>query len=165
MTLHPLIRDEVLVNHIYVNEKLLTGEAKMIVVQAMRTFPEQDDLYRLGRTVVNPVGKSKAKPMGNIVTKAKGGQSYHNYGLAIDYALMLNGKTVSWDAAKDFDGDKIADWTEVASLYIQKGYQWGKSFNDLPHIQKTFNHSYSTLLRKYIKKDFITGTNFVNIPI
>jgi peptidoglycan L-alanyl-D-glutamate endopeptidase CwlK len=41
-------------------------------------------LYAIGRT----------KP-GKKVTKAKGGTSYHNYGLAFDIYPFINGKTYS----------------------------------------------------------------------
>jgi peptidoglycan LD-endopeptidase CwlK len=51
------------------------------VVQGLRTFAEQDELYKQGRT----------KP-GQVVTKAKGGQSNHNYGLAVDLCPFVNGK-------------------------------------------------------------------------
>jgi len=43
------------------------------VDQTLRTNQEQDELYAQGR--------SKS---GNIVTRSKGGDSYHNYGLAFD---------------------------------------------------------------------------------
>jgi hypothetical protein len=46
-------------------------------VQGVRTFAEQDALYAQGRT-----------RKGLRVTNAKGGQSYHNYGLAADCALL-----------------------------------------------------------------------------
>lgn len=46
------------------------------VYSGLRTFKEQDALYAKGRT----------KP-GGVVTKAKGGQSMHNYGLAVDLDL------------------------------------------------------------------------------
>src|SRR3977135_4181957 len=51
------------------------------VVQGLRTFAEQDALFAQGRT----------KP-GQIVTNAKGGQSNHNYGLAVDLCPLIDGK-------------------------------------------------------------------------
>ena len=92
-TLHPDIREDV-AKGVEKADLLLTGFAKMIIVQSLRTFPEQNALYAQGRT----------KP-GPRVTKAKGGQSYHNYGLAIDFCLQLKGKDISWDTVKDWDGD------------------------------------------------------------
>ena len=52
----------------------LAGRGLVVeIVQGLRTFAEQDELYAQGRT----------KP-GQIVTQARGGESNHNYGLAAD---------------------------------------------------------------------------------
>lgn len=131
-TLHPKIRAEVeeLVNE--VNTKILTSDIKMIVTQGLRTFAEQDALY-------------KQVPK---VTNAKGGQSIHNYGLAFDFCLK-KGKTAIWDTMKDFDGDKHSDWMEVVDLFKSKGYVWGgdfKSIKDAPHFEKSFGNTWKQLL-------------------
>jgi peptidoglycan L-alanyl-D-glutamate endopeptidase CwlK len=94
----------------------------------LRTFAEQDALYAQGRT----------KP-GDIVTKAKGGQSNHNYGFAVDIVLIIGGKTASWDTAKDWDDDKKSDWMECVEIFKLHGWSWGgdwKKFKDLPHFEK-----------------------------
>lgn len=49
----------------------------VVITEGFRSFKEQDELYKQGRT-----------KKGNIVTYARGGESYHNYGLAIDFALQ-----------------------------------------------------------------------------
>ena len=138
-TLHPLIREEVrlAVNHI--NTNILTGGVKMLVTQARRTFLEQGEIYAQGRT----------KP-GKIVTKAKPGQSIHNYALAFDFCLVKAGVTI-WDTTKDFDGDKHPDWMEVVSYFISRGYTWGgdfRSIKDMPHLEKTFGYTWQKLLAK-----------------
>ena len=51
------------------------------VTQGLRTYAEQDALYAQGRTTPGP-----------IVTNARGGQSYHNFGLAIDVAPVQGGR-------------------------------------------------------------------------
>ena len=33
--------------------------------------------------------------------------SYHNYGLAIDIVLIIDGKSASWEIKKDFDGEQL----------------------------------------------------------
>lgn len=149
--LHPAIRDEVKLIIELVDEAL-TGVAQIRIVQGLRTFEEQDGLYAQGRTKKGPK-----------VTKAKGGQSYHNYGLAVDFALLINGKEISWDTRKDFDKDGIADWDEVVRIFEAHGYLWGKAFNDLPHLEKTFGYNWRALLKKYNAKDFIPGTKYVNL--
>lgn len=152
--LHPKIREEVKKIVIEANSAI-SSKLTIRIVQGLRTIAEQDALYAQGRTAP-----------GKIVTKAKGGSSYHNYGLAIDFAFLIDGKEISWDTAKDWDGDKIADWLEVVKIFLKAGYGWGgnfKSIKDFPHLEKTFGYTWQQLLAKYNKKDFIPGTTYVNI--
>lgn len=125
--LHPLVRDEVR-QIIAECDKALTGKAKVRITQGLRTFQEQADLYSIGRT----------KP-GKKVTNAKSGQSIHNYGLAVDICLIIDGKAASWDTAKDWDNDRVADWYECVKIFAKHGWEWGgnwKKFKDLPHFEK-----------------------------
>lgn len=137
-TLHPKIRDEVLMLFNKANNELLTGDAKARITCGTRTVVEQNILYNQGRTVP-----------GKIVTNAKGGESVHNYGLAFDFCLIVKGgKYASWEYLKDFDGDKTPDWMEFVNLFKSAGYEWGgdwKKFKDRPHLQKTFGKSISEL--------------------
>lgn len=125
--LHPNIRQEVtdIINEC---NRALTGRAQVRISQGLRTFGEQDNLYAIGRT----------KP-GKIVTNAKGGQSIHNYGFAVDIVLIIDGKTASWDTAKDWDSDQVSDWTECVNIFKKFGWSWGgdwSSFKDMPHFDK-----------------------------
>jgi len=146
--LHPKIKNEViqLVNAANIQ---LSGRAQMRITQGLRTIDEQNKLF-------NQVPK---------VTKARGGQSFHNYGLAFDFCLIIDGKDVSWDMLKDYDGDKIADWMEVVKIFKAAKYEWGGDwkFTDNPHFQKVFGHTWQQLIAKYTNKDFIKGTTYVNI--
>lgn len=152
--LHPKVRDEVTK---IINEAnaALTKHSQVRIVQGLRTIEEQDGLYALGRT----------KP-GKKVTNAKGGSSFHNYGLAIDFCLLIDGKEISWDMAKDYDEDKKADWTEVVEIFKKYGWEWGgnwSSIKDYPHFQKVFGNSWQTLLDRYKNKDFVPNTRYVRI--
>jgi len=145
-------------------ECALTGNAKVRFTYTLRTFKEQQDLYNLGRTVVNPDGRSKSKPMGNIVTNAKAGQSIHNYGLAVDIALIINGTEASWNTVKDFDGDLVSDWMECVKIFKKHGWEWGgdwKTFRDAPHFQKDFGYSWQQLQAKYNTGEMKDG--YVNL--
>jgi peptidoglycan L-alanyl-D-glutamate endopeptidase CwlK len=166
--LHPKVRDEV--KNIYLNEIIpaLSGKAICRFAYTLRTFAEQDALYAQGRT---RLFDGKGKRLG-IVTKAKGGQSIHNFGLALDIVLLkdTNGDgtfdSASWEDTIDFDKDGRADWMEIVSILKRNGWIWGgdwKSFKDKPHFEKTFGHTWRTLLPKHQSKDFITGTSYVNI--
>lgn len=152
--LHPLLRDEVTAL-VYKANACIGKHIELRIVQGLRTIAEQDALYEQGRTTP-----------GKRVTNARGGSSYHNYGLAIDFAFLVDGKVISWDIAKDWDGDKIADWLEVVQIFIKAGYVWGgnwKTIKDNPHFQKNFGYSWQLLNKKYNNMEFISGTKYVII--
>lgn len=94
-----------------------------------RTHAEQNALYAQGRT--------KA---GQIVTNARGGQSLHNYGVALDmFITNKNGTSASWNAGK---------LRQAAQIAKKLGFEWGgdwTSFKDYPHIQMTGGLSLSQL--------------------
>ncbi|MCP4330641.1 MAG: M15 family metallopeptidase [Alphaproteobacteria bacterium] len=118
-TLHPKIRREAcdLINAVARE----TG-VRLRVTQAYRSFAEQDALFAQGRTAP-----------GRIVTKAKGGQSYHNYGLAIDVCEIRDGAAI-------FD----CPWDRIAPIAEAAGWEWGgrwTSFPDKPHFQKSFGRT------------------------
>lgn len=120
--LHPSVRQE-MTNIINECNRNLTGRAQVRVSQGLRTFAEQDALF-------------KQKPK---VTNAKGGQSIHNYGFAVDIVLIIDGKVASWDIHKDWDGDKVSDWDECVKVFATHGWSWGgnwTSFKDMPHFDK-----------------------------
>ncbi|MDR6544569.1 peptidoglycan L-alanyl-D-glutamate endopeptidase CwlK [Chryseobacterium rhizosphaerae] len=127
LLLHPLVRDEVK-QIIKECDKALTGRAKIRITQGLRSFEEQERLYAIGRLT------SEKK-----VTNAKAGQSIHNYGFAVDICLIIDGKMASWDTAKDWDNDRVADWYECVKIFARHGWDWGgnwKTFKDLPHFEK-----------------------------
>jgi peptidoglycan L-alanyl-D-glutamate endopeptidase CwlK len=103
-------------------EKLIeTAKAQGInakVIGGTRTYDEQDELYAQGRS----------KP-GKIVTKAKGGQSWHNFGMAFDIGIFsADGKT--------YYGESEA-YQAVGKIGEALGLEWGGSwagFVDEPHF-------------------------------
>jgi len=159
--MHPKVREEV--EHIYRAQIVpaLSGRAICRFAYTLRTFAEQDTLFAQGRT---RLFDSNGRRLG-IVTKAKGGQSIHNYGLALDIVLILDNKTASWETTVDFDKDGKADWMEVVNILKNNGWTWGGDwkFKDAPHFEKPLGHTWRTLLAKHNAKDFIPGTNYVNI--
>lgn len=148
--LHPALREEAKQIYAEICERL-TGRATCRFAYTLRTFAEQDALYN-------------QKPK---VTKAKGGQSYHNYGLAVDIVLLLNdGKVASWDTVTDFDGDGLADWQEAVYVFGLFGWDWGgnwKTFPDKPHFQKTFGLTISECLNRHNSGQVIGGTNYIKL--
>lgn len=137
--LHPQVRDEVtsIVNEI--NDSL-TGRTQFRIAQGLRTMEEQAAIYAQGRTTKGP-----------IVSKAKPGQSVHNYGFAVDGVLIIDGKEASYDFKKDFDNDKVADWDEVVKVFAKYSWSWGGSWNsdkDFPHFDKIGFNNWRVLSTK-----------------
>lgn len=88
------------------------------IISGNRTYEEQDLLFAQGR--------SKS---GKIVTKAKGGQSNHNFGVAWDFAIFTR------DGAYITSG---SDYTKAGKIAEGLGLEWGgswKGFEDEAHIQ------------------------------
>ncbi|MGA4919603.1 peptidoglycan L-alanyl-D-glutamate endopeptidase CwlK [Bacillus subtilis] len=99
----------------------------VVITEGFRSFKEQDELYKQGRT-----------KKGNIVTYARGGESYHNYGLAIDFALQKKDGSIIWDMEYDGNQNGKSDWLEVVEIAKTLGFEWGgdwKRFKDYPHLE------------------------------
>jgi len=108
-------------------ESIMTPKGvKVEVISGLRSWSAQAALYAQGRT----------KP-GKIVTKARPGSSWHNYGLAIDLGLFKNG--VYLDESKPAEADKL--YAEIGRIAEVNGIEWAghwKSFQETPHFQVTF---------------------------
>lgn len=142
--LHPLVIDD-FKNFITDAEQALGIVIR--VTQGLRTFKEQQALYDMGRTAA-----------GKIVTKAKPGASYHQYGLAVDLGeLINNGKEIDWG----YDMGKLVPYADKYD--ISWGGNWTGGFKDFPHFEKNLGWGWRSLLAKYNKKEFIAGTSFVDI--
>jgi peptidoglycan L-alanyl-D-glutamate endopeptidase CwlK len=137
--LHEIVKEaaEMLIENSY------NRGVNIVITQGLRNISEQNALYAQGRTVLYSANGIKLSK----VTNAKGGYSNHNFGVAIDFALLTsNGVSVSWDTNGDYDGDKKADWFEVVEEAKKLGFEWGgdwTSFVDMPHLEMTFGLSTS----------------------
>jgi peptidoglycan L-alanyl-D-glutamate endopeptidase CwlK len=152
--LHPKIKDEVL-RLLNQAESIIDSNLAIRVVQGLRTIEEQNELYAQGRT----------KP-GSIVTNAKGGSSYHNYGLAIDFCFLFQ------QPSGEYKYDDNKSWLvgpnhkKVTDLFKANGYQWGgdwQTTKDFPHLEKNFGFTWRQLKSKYDSENFIPNTKYVNI--
>ncbi|WP_309144595.1 M15 family metallopeptidase [Fictibacillus sp. WQ 8-8] len=126
--LHPAVEE---------NKEKLIQRAKekgisIVITDGFRSIKKQDELYEKGRT-----------KEGEIVTTVKGGESYHNYGLAIDFALQTKEGDVVWDTERDSNRNNKPDWMEVVSIAKTLGFTWGGDweFKDYPHLQMDFGLS------------------------
>lgn len=105
----------------------------ILISEGFRSVESQDVLYEKGRTIE-----------GNIVTHARGGESYHNYGLAIDFVLQNSDGSISYDLYRDLNENGEADWFEVIRIGKELGFSSGadwQGFKDYPHLEYTFDLS------------------------
>ncbi|WP_416143947.1 M15 family metallopeptidase [Planococcus koreensis] len=117
----------------------------IIITDGFRSRDEQDRLHAQGRSAP-----------GNVVTQVQGGGSYHNYGLAIDFALRDGNGGVVWDIERDVNGNGESDWFEVAAIGKELGFSWGgdwRRFKDYPHLEMTFGLSIKELQEGYRPED------------
>lgn len=124
--LHPVVRER--------SNQLIQQAADkgivMVITDEFRSVEDQDQLYEQGRTVA-----------GNIVTNARGGESFHNFGLAIDFAIKTPSENVIWDMQYDGNQNGKSDWDEVVEMAKGLGFEWGgdwAQFKDYPHLQMNF---------------------------
>jgi len=152
--MHPALRNELRNQYLEINTQLPKG-VRLRFTHTLRTFQEQNELYAQGRTT-----------KGKIVTNAKGGSSWHNYGLAFDIVILYdkdnNGtfETASWDEDRCF--------MTVVNFFKSHGWKWGgdfRTFKDSPHFEKTFGMTISQALAKYNAGDTImeNGIKYIRV--
>lgn len=114
----------------------------VLITSTWRSNTEQDALYAQGRTT-----------KGRIVTRARGGQSSHNYmlagvpaSLAFDMVPLRNGKLIWGTSGDGVDEDPTDDntddlelWQRVGAIGKACGLQWygdpDAPFKEYPHLQ------------------------------
>ena len=133
-TLHPEIRQAVI-------DFILDAQSQEIylrVSDAYRSYAEQQVVYDNGASGALP------------------GQSYHNYGLAIDVCEITDGQMAnnSW-----------ARLQQISSIGKAHGFEWGGDWTgkncDPPHYQMTFGYSWQELLSRYKAGNMVNG--YVNL--
>ncbi len=88
----------------------------VLITQTLRDNEYQNYLYAKGRT-----------SGGSIVTNAKAGESYHNYGLAFDICKNVKGH----------EYDDLEFFKKCGEIWTEMGGTWGgnfKNFKDYPHF-------------------------------
>jgi peptidoglycan L-alanyl-D-glutamate endopeptidase CwlK len=125
----------------------MPGHVKIVVIQGYRTFQQSEQLYAQGRTAPGP-----------IVTHAPAGESYHNYGLAFDFAMITHGK----------NDDQVGPlWMKVVAIMKAHGMSWGGDFPadriDPPHFENKYGYRWQELLALYHQQRFIPGTSYLQL--
>lgn len=109
------------------------------IISGTRTYEEQNALYRQGR-----FGNS-----GPIVTKARGGHSNHNFGIAWDIGIFESGRYLGESPLYDRAG----------AIVTAPGVEWGgnwSTFKDRPHYQLATGNPISV-----VRANFESGTALV----
>ena len=120
----------------WVNE-MVTSQIEPLIYCGRRTMEEQAALYAKGRT-------SKGK----IVTKARPGESYHNYGLAFDWVPLKR-------TAKNADL-WVANWDDETAFKL--GEHMGLSFAlvgiswETGHLQTSLFKSWRDIPREGVEQ-------------
>lgn len=114
--LHPLVRSKMLI----IMQEAEAQGLEILITDSLRTNAEQTKLYNQGRTT-----------KGKVVTNAKAGYSFHNYGLAFDVVPVNADKTLSYG---NYDVYK-----KFADIATKHGFVWGDTwkFKDTPHFEYT----------------------------
>lgn len=117
-TVHPLLADR----GVRLLGQCAAAGLALMVTQGLRSMAEQDALFAQGRTAP-----------GRIVTNARAGHSYHNFGLAFDVLVLDAMGKADWDTANP-------GWRLAGQVGKSLGLEWGGDWNDfpdLPHFQLT----------------------------
>lgn len=100
---------------------------ELYIVATHRSYEDQDKLYAQGRTAE-----------GRIVTNARGGESWHNFGRAIDFAFEEAGtQRPTWSNTTRQEQD---DWRLLGQIGERIGLSWGGRFEGLGDFGH-FHHS------------------------
>lgn len=97
-------------------------DLSMKVHEGFRSDTKQDQDYAKGRRGI------AGEP---TVTNARGGESWHNYGLAADMIIHDANGRPGWHDGGDYS--KI--WERYGELATQNGLYWGGNFDDRPHVE------------------------------
>ena len=112
--LHPKVSDEAIV----LIKKLWEDGVRVRVTHTYRSWKEQQELYKRGRTTP-----------GQIVTNAIPGRSFHNYGLALDFVIMDVNNKPSYRVNDD--------WRKVVSSFKSAGWGNGEATSNHSKITRT----------------------------
>ncbi|WP_287907517.1 LysM peptidoglycan-binding domain-containing protein [Acinetobacter sp.] len=131
--LHPQAKNKIrkFINDVYEQHQIF-----LVIVQDYRTYAQQDAIYAEGRT----------KP-GKIRTKAKGGQSNHNFALAVDVLPVWEDGNLHI-TGKGVDEKNVSILKKIANIGKANGLAWGgdwKSIYDPMHFELNTGLSMSQL--------------------
>jgi hypothetical protein len=131
-TLHPSIREAV--------RRALKAVCNNLGIQLRVT-----DAFR------GEAAQTAALQAGN--SNAAFGESYHNYGLAVDVVELQSDGTVNWNT----------HYSAIAYYFCQEGFAWGgewRSIQDRPHFECSFGLNWKDLQWR-AENGFVSEENYV----
>lgn len=147
--LHPKLRDTAILAYTQA-VNATPANVHPVIDQTYRTFAQSQALYNQGRTTP-----------GQIVTWALPGHSWHNWALALDFHLIVDGKDV-WPDEPLND----PNWMKVVSIFESHGFNSGLYFPkgevDAPHLESKLGQTIAGLLALEEAGKFIPGTTYIN---
>ncbi len=125
-----------------------TFDRQIFVIDGMRNYLEQDADFAKGRVKLN--GIWHIVDAHQVVTRAKGGQSFHNFGLAVDSGWM--GGDPYLEKLPKAQADQL--WEAYGKAVKEEGLTWGGDFGkpDLDHCELNFGLS-ADAMRIIYEKD------------
>ena len=113
--------------------EMVNSKIPPLIYCGRRTMEEQAALYSLGRSAP-----------GRIVTKARAGESYHNYGLAFDWVPLKPAPkdptmlVVDWDDETAFRiGEHVGQSFELAAISWETGHLQAAEYASWRDILRT----------------------------
>lgn len=125
------------------------------LMSVYRSMDQQEKIYAVGRTVKGENVTDK-NSMGDIISNAKPGSSWHNFNLACDLGIVLANGAISYNF----------DYMKFANIGQQWGISWGGnfpgSFKDPDHFEEQCGQTLHGLLALYNAGKFMEGTKFID---
>lgn len=118
---------------------------KVKIICGTRTYSDQAELYAKGRT----------KP-GRVVTNAKPGYSWHNFGIAFDVGVFDERGVYIDDAYRNAD----EYYAHLGPIGRAVGLEWGgdwRSIKDVPHYQLRLGYDLAEARRRLSAGESLTS--------
>jgi peptidoglycan L-alanyl-D-glutamate endopeptidase CwlK len=150
--LHPKVRPDF---QAFIEECEQQYDITLRIMSAYRDMSAQAKIYAVGRTVKGE-NVTDAKPFGDVISDAKPGSSWHNFGMAVDLGIVLVNGSISYNF----------NYMKFANIGQQWGITWGgnfpNSFKDPDHFEEQAGQTLHGLLALYNAGKFINGTQFID---
>jgi peptidoglycan L-alanyl-D-glutamate endopeptidase CwlK len=142
--LYPGVRAQALevIDQVYLKTK-----KRIRVTSSIRSMEEQQDIFRQGRVQKN--GEWIISDPKKIITNAKPGSSWHNFGLALDYAWVGMDPYLEKETPARFE----ELWGTLGYVGKNLGFTWGiklaNGSTDRPHLEMTFGMTLVEAMQAY----------------